>query len=196
MPGEFFSVTVYCGSCRVDAQYRNAARELGRAIGDRGWRLVYGGNDTGMMGDLADGCRDAGGHVTGISPALFGDVSDKRCDEFVVAEDMSHRKAELQRRADGFVALPGGIGTLEEFFETLVGRHIGVHGKPVILLNLDGFYTPLIDWLRNCTDAGFVRPKVWEQLHVVDTIADAIALLAEAAVGPARTPDSVPAGAG
>ena len=172
-----FNVTVFASSTKVDSVYFDAAHELGRAVANRGWGLVYGGNAAGPMGAVADACRDAGGYVTGVSPSLFGDIMDKRCNEFVVAEDMRHRKAEMERRGQAFVTLPGGIGTLEEFFEILVGRHLATHDKPVILANVNGYYDPLVQWLRLGTEQKFVRPAVWEQLHVADTIGAAVSLL-------------------
>ena len=169
-----FAVTCYCSSCTVDRPYHDAAGELGLAIGSRGWTLVYGGNHCGLMGDLADAVRQTGGRVVGVSPPLFGDVDDKLADEFVIADDMRHRKAEMERRGDAFVVLPGGIGTLEEFFEILVGRHLAVHDKPVLLVNVNGFYDPLIRWLRDGTRTGFVRPAVWDQLEVLPTVTAAL----------------------
>ena len=177
-----FHVTAFASSCRgVAAVHFDAARDFGAAVAREGWALVYGGNTPGPMGAMADACRAGGGRVVGVSPALFGDLNDRQCDEFVVADDMRHRKAEMERRGDAFVTLPGGIGTMEEFFEILVGRHLRQHDKPVILLDVAGYYRPLIEWLRRGTDAGFVRPGVWEQLHVAEGVDAAIDVLRDAA---------------
>ncbi len=165
----------------MDQAFHDAAARLGHEIGTRSWTLIYGGNYCGLMADVADGVRNGGGRVVGISPPFFGDVDDKLADEFVVATDMRHRKAEMERRGDAFVILPGGIGTLEEFFEILVGRHLAVHDKPVLLVNINGFYDPLIAWLRQSTDTGFVRPAVWDQLEVVADVEAVARRLSQAA---------------
>src|ERR1700733_524209 len=110
------SVTVYCSSSREVAQvYLDAAEELGRAIAREGWQLVYGGNDCGCMGALAHAARDAGGKVIGVTPQLLVDngIADQKCDELIVPPDMRQRKALLESRGDAFIALPGGLGTLE-----------------------------------------------------------------------------------
>ena len=140
-------VTVYCSSSRdVDQVYFEAARELGRGMAQRGWPLVYGGNDLGLMGALANATRDAGGKVIGVTPQFLVDegIADLRCDELIVTATMRERKAIMENRADAFVTLPGGLGTLEEIFEIIVGRVLGVHSKPIVLLNINGFYDPLL----------------------------------------------------
>ncbi|MEM7808711.1 MAG: TIGR00730 family Rossman fold protein [Planctomycetota bacterium] len=175
-----FCVTVFCGSGNVDPSFHEAARELGEGIGNAGMTLVYGGNYTGLMADVSDGVRNTGGRVVGISPPLFGDLNDTKCDEFVIATDMRHRKAEMEQRGDAFVILPGGIGTLEEFFEILVGRQLHVHAKPVILLDINGFYRPLIDWMKHATTLGFVRQVTWEELQIATSADEALQLLANA----------------
>ncbi len=173
------AVTVFCGSGRVDPIYHEAARALGDAIGRRGMTLVYGGNHTGLMADVSDAARDAGGRVVGVSPPLFGDLNDGKCDEFIVSGNMRDRKAEMERRGDAFVILPGGIGTLEEFFEILVGRQLRVHGKPVILLNIAGFYDPLLAWLRQATELGFIRAVTWDELQIAASAEEALDLIAQ-----------------
>lgn len=174
-----FAVTVFLSSTKVDRVFFDAASQLGGAIAEQGWTLVYGGNNVGPMGALAAGARTKGGRVVGISPRLFGDAMDPSCDEFVVAEDMRHRKAELERRASAFVILPGGIGTLEEFFEILVGRFLGLHGKPIVLVNIAGFYDPLLEMMRRGIETGFVRPSAWELVEVVTDVPEAMTRLAE-----------------
>src|SRR3954470_12359060 len=119
------AVTVYCASSkRVAAQYLEAARELGQAIARQKWVLVYGGNCIGCMGIMADAARAGGGKVVGISPQLMVDkgIGDAKCDELIVTEGMRERKRLMEDRGDAFVVLPGGIGTLEEVFEILVGK--------------------------------------------------------------------------
>src|SRR5687768_6711291 len=119
------AVTVYCSSSKsVPAVYFTAAAEMGRAIAGEGWALVYGGNAVGCMGALADAARAAGGRVIGVTPQLLVDhgIADRQCHELIVTATMRERKALLERRADAFIALPGGLGTFEEVFEILVGR--------------------------------------------------------------------------
>src|SRR5882762_9791059 len=131
------AVTVYCSSSRsVAPVYFDAARELGREIACAGWTLVYGGNNIGLMDAVACACRSAGGRVIGITPQLMVDegIADPHCAELIVTTTMRERKALLEARGDAFVALPGGIGTFEEFFEVLVGRMLGYHAKPIVVL--------------------------------------------------------------
>src|SRR5688500_9795335 len=141
------AVTVYCSSSNhVPGVYLDAAAELGHAIASHGWTLVYGGNAVGCMGKLADAARAAGGRVVGVTPQLLVDygIADRNCHELIVSATMRERKALLEQRGDAFVALPGGLGTFEEVFEILVGRTLGYHAKPVVLLNVAGYYAPLL----------------------------------------------------
>lgn len=174
------AVTVYCSSStRVAPAFSEAATALGRAIAQNNWTLVYGGNSIGMMQALADGCRGAGGKVVGITPQLFIDkgIGDTRCDELILAEGMRQRKALMEERADSFIALPGGLGTLEEFFEILCGRSLGCHDKPIVLLNVSGFYDPLLAMIEHGLQHHFIRPGTRELFHVAATVEDAIAYL-------------------
>lgn len=171
------AVTVYCSSsARVAAVYHAAAADLGRAIALQGWRLVYGGNAVGLMAVLADAARAAGGKVIGVTPRLFVDqgVQDTRCDELVVTESMRDRKEILEQRGDAIVALPGGIGTLEEWFEVLVGKQLRYHNKPIVLLNTDNFYAPLLQMIDQGIAANFIRPKSKTLFHPAGTVDDAI----------------------
>src|SRR5437016_4730540 len=130
------AITVYCSSSNeVASAYFDAARELGRAIASNGWKLVYGGNNVGLMGALADAVRAGGGKVIGVTPQIFIDhgLDDRECEELLVTECMRTRKAAMEARGDAFVALPGGLGTLEELFEIIVGRQLGFHTKPIVL---------------------------------------------------------------
>src|SRR3954468_12383983 len=118
------AVTVYCSSSsKVAPIFADATAELGRAIAQRGWKLIYGGNAVGLMGVLADACRAGGGKVVGVTPRLFIDkgVADCRCEELIVTDGMRDRKATMEQRGDAFIALPGGFGTFEEFFEIICG---------------------------------------------------------------------------
>jgi uncharacterized protein (TIGR00730 family) len=132
-------ITVFCSSATVEAVYHEAAHELGAFIARRGMTLVYGGNHSGVMASLGDGARSAHGRIVGVSPKLFGDLIDRKVSRFIEATDMRHRKATMEQLGDAFVILPGGIGTMEEFFEILVGRQLKQHDKPIVLLNTNGF---------------------------------------------------------
>ncbi len=183
------AVTVYCSSSRdVAPLYISAARELGTLIAQAGLRLVYGGNDLGSMGALADAVRDAGGHVTGITPRKLVDegVADEKCDELIVTAGMRERKAAMETHGDAFIALPGGLGTLEELFEILVARFLGYHDKPIVVLSLDGFYAPLLAMIDHAVELRFMKPRVRQLFFVATTAAQAIDWLTR----PARASDS------
>jgi hypothetical protein len=174
------SVTVFLSSARnVDRIYFDAARALGNAIAREGWTLVYGGNYVGCMAAVADGAREMGGTVVGITPQLFVDrnLADTLCDELIVADSMRQRKHLLEQRGDAFVALPGGLGTFEEFFEIVVGGQLAYHHKPVVLLNVNGFYTPLLQLIDNGVAQGFIRPEARAIIRVADSVAEAVAIL-------------------
>jgi uncharacterized protein (TIGR00730 family) len=174
------SVTVYCSSSSaVSPEYHSAARELGMGIAQQGWRLIYGGNFVGLMAAVAQGARDAGGKVTGITPQLMVDkgLSDKLADELVVTNDMRDRKALLEERGDAFVALPGGLGTYEEVFEILVGRQLGYHNKPIVLLNIADYYRPLLNMVEHGIEQRFIKTAARELFYVAENVSQAIAFL-------------------
>ena len=178
--GTIRSVTVYCSSSRtVPRVYPQAAAEVGRAIASQGWTLVYGGNCVGCMGELANGARAAGGKVVGVTPQIMVDegIGDDLCDELIVTPGMRERKAVLEQRGDAFVALPGGIGTFEELFEILVGRVLGCHDKPIVILNIAGYYDPLVAMLEHGIEQGFIRPKVREAYFVTDSVESGVEFL-------------------
>jgi len=177
------AVTVYCSSSRhVDGVYTRTAAELGAEIARRGWRLVYGGNHIGCMGALADAARNAGGKVTGITPQLLVDegIADEHCDELVVTSGMRERKALLEQRADAFVTLPGGLGTFEEVFEIIVGRMLGYHSKPIVLLNVAGYYDPLLAMIGHGIEQRFIKAKARDAYFVASDVAMTIEHLARA----------------
>lgn len=174
------NITVFSSSSTtVDPKYFDAARSLGAAIAREGWTTVYGGNDVGPMGALAGGARSAKGRVVGITPQYFVDVgcADKACDELIVVESMRARKHLLEQRADAFVALPGGIGTLEELVEIWVGRQLEMHRKPIVLLNLDGFWEPLIELFRQGIASKFYRANTFDMVRVASSVNDVITTL-------------------
>jgi uncharacterized protein (TIGR00730 family) len=154
-----FSLCVYCGSRRGDdAAFADAAHAVGTAIGRRGWQLVYGGGRMGLMGAVADAALEAGARVVGIVPALLmaREVGHRGISELVIVETMHQRKQQMAERADAFLALPGGIGTLEELFEVWTWRQIGYHDQPIGLLNTAGYYDPLIEFLHRGVRQGFL----------------------------------------
>jgi cytokinin riboside 5'-monophosphate phosphoribohydrolase len=164
-------LTVYASSANaVDDRYREAARELARRIGARGDELIYGGTSVGVMGVLAGETRRAGSRVTGVLPQLLADrgLADDACDEVVVTTDMAGRKQVMISRADAFVALPGGFGTLEELFEVLTLKQLGYHAKPIVLLDVEGFWTPLLAVFSHLFDLRFAREEYAQLYHVTD----------------------------
>jgi uncharacterized protein (TIGR00730 family) len=154
-----FSICVYCGSrSGNDPRYADAARELGELIGRRGHRLVYGGGNTGLMAAVADGALAAGGQVLGIIPKrlVARELGHPRIQELRTVDTMHDRKLQMAEAADAFVALPGGLGTLEELFEVWTWQQLGYHARPIGLLDTAGFYGPLLAMLAQAQSAGFV----------------------------------------
>jgi uncharacterized protein (TIGR00730 family) len=171
------AVTVYCSSSsRVPRIYFDAAEALGAAIAREKWKLVYGGNAVGLMGALADAVRGHKGQVIGITPQVLVEkgISDEQCDELIVTTGMRERKALLEERGDAFIALPGGLGTFEEIFEIIVGRQLGCHSKPIVLLNVNRYYDPLLAMLQHGVEQGFIRVADQEWFHQSTNVAEAI----------------------
>jgi uncharacterized protein (TIGR00730 family) len=183
------SVCVFCGSKRGDRPgYSTAARTVGTTLAEREIQLVYGGGDIGLMGDAADAALAAGGRVVGIIPEFMIDfeIAHHGLSELVVVESMHARKAEMAARADGFIALPGGWGTLEELLEVTTWAQLGLHTKPVGVLDVDGFFARFVDFLDHAVDEGFIKPKHRELLLVDDDI-DELLRRMELAVPPGGT---------
>jgi hypothetical protein len=155
------NVCVYCGSSTGGrASYADGARRLARALARRGLGLVYGGARVGLMGVLADEMLAAGGTAVGVIPQALLDreVAHRGLNELVVTGSMHQRKTEMAERADGFIALPGGVGTLEELFEVWTWAQLGLHAKPCGLLDVDGYFAPLTRFLDRTAAEGFVKP--------------------------------------
>ncbi len=170
------TVAMYTSSSdAVDERYRRAVHELGAAIGGRGDTLVYGGTAIGLMGVLADAVRGNGGRVVGVLPQLMADrgLTDDACDEVVVTDDMAGRKQEMITRADAFVALPGGFGTLEELFEVLTLKQLGYHSKPIALYDVDGFFRPLLALFDDLFARRFAKPE-YAQLYRIAPDVEAV----------------------
>lgn len=168
---DFHTVCVFCGSSPgANDAYRAQARELGETIAKRSLRLVYGGGNVGLMGVVADAALAAGGEVVGVIPQqlVAREVAHTGLTELRVVQSMHERKAVMAELASGFVALPGGLGTLEEFFEIWTWAQLGLHRKPYALLNTAGFFDPLITFLDRLVAERFVRPEHRDVL-LVDT---------------------------
>jgi uncharacterized protein (TIGR00730 family) len=161
------SVAVYCGSSSGNqAEYTQQAQAMGRELARRGLTLVYGGGCVGLMGIIADAVLAEGGKVIGVIPKFLADkeVAHRNCTELHVVETMHQRKLLMADLADGFVAMPGGFGTLEELFEVLTWGQLGLHGKPVGLLNTLGFYDALLGLLDHMSAEAFLRRENREQV--------------------------------
>jgi uncharacterized protein (TIGR00730 family) len=165
-------ICVFAGSnAGADAQYRLAARDLGLALVRRQAGLVYGGARVGLMGALADAVLGAGGHVTGVIPEslVAREVAHQGLSELLMVASMHERKAAMNSLADGFIALPGGWGTLEEFFEVLTWAQLGLHRKPCGLLNVNGFFDRLLSFLDHAVNERFVRAENHAMVLVANT---------------------------
>jgi uncharacterized protein (TIGR00730 family) len=160
---------VYCGSSAgVRPVYAQAARAVGDALGRHGFGLVYGGGRAGLMGILADAVLAAGGKVVGVIPTSLAtdEIAHSELTELHVVPGMHERKALMAERASGFLTLPGGIGTFEEFFETLTWAALGLHAKPIGILNVAGYFDPLFGLLEHAVGEGFVRKSCLEHMLV------------------------------
>jgi uncharacterized protein (TIGR00730 family) len=178
-------VGVFCGAKPGHRPgFLDCARDLGTALGSSGIGLVYGGSADGLMGELADAVLRAGGHVIGVIPRHLTqhDPVKTDIDECHIVETMHERKSTMYRLADSFIALPGGFGTLDEFFEILTWRKIGLHRKSIVMLNLAGYFDTLLGMVEHATEEGFISPDDRRLLSIVDTVADAMAVVGQAGV--------------
>jgi uncharacterized protein (TIGR00730 family) len=177
---ELSSICVFCGS-NPGAQpaYVETAEAVGRGLAQRGVRLVYGGSKVGMMGALADAARFAGGEVTGVMPQAMLDreIGHTGLDDLRVVGSMHERKALMAELSDAFIALPGGVGTLEELFEVYTWAQLGIHEKPLGLLDVAGYYRPLVAFLDHSVQERFVRPSTRSLLAVSEDLDDLLAAL-------------------
>lgn len=181
-------VAVYCGSASpADPVYVAAARSVGRELAERGIGIVYGGGRLGLMGTVADAALAAGGEVIGVIPeALVGsEVAHRRCTELHVVGGMHERKRMFTDLADGFITLPGGVGTMDELWEAISWAQLGYHSDPVGVLNVAGYFDQLIAFNRHMIDVGFIRPD-HAGIMIVEERLDAL-LSAMAAYVPHRT---------
>lgn len=173
-------VCVYAASSRnLDQAYVDAAAELGRALAEASIDVVFGGGRVGLMGAIADAALDAGGRALGVIPQFMRDIewAHEGLTELYVVETMHERKSLMIELADGFVALPGGCGTLEELFEVITWKRLALHGKPIVMLNTGGYFDPCVEMLERCIREGFMTTAhgaMWgvadEPAQVLDTL--------------------------
>jgi len=180
------TVCVFCSSSNsIDSRYLELAREFGGHFGPRGWTLVSGGGSVSMMGELARSVRASGGHTIGVIPQALKDleVADLEADELVVTHDMRQRKGVMDERSDAFVALPGGIGTLEELMEAWTSRSLAMHDKPVVVLDPWDDYGLLRRQVDAWVDRGFVSKTSLQRVHWVQDPAQVLTTLEAALAG-------------
>ena len=166
----------------MEQPYRDAAVRLGRLLAENGIRLVYGGGRIGLMGLCADAALAAGGQVTGVIPNHLHDVEvgHTGLTELIVTDDMHSRKAKMFELSDAFAILPGGLGTLDETLEILTWRQLGLHDKPVLIVNVGGYWAPLMDLLGHVVAKGFASPSVAGLFQVVESVDAVIRAIREA----------------
>ena len=188
-----FAVCVYCGASEgLNPAMPEAAQRVGRLLGERRWRLVYGGGRSGLMGALADAALAAGAHVVGVIPQslMAREVGHPGLSELHVVQTMHQRKQMMAERSDAFLALPGGIGTLEELFETWTWRQLGYHAKPLGLLNVAGYYDALLQFVRGACTSGFLSRDQLDLLVVDDDAERLLHTLNRLAANPRPAPES------
>ncbi|MEG2047775.1 MAG: TIGR00730 family Rossman fold protein [Comamonas sp.] len=183
-----FSICVYCGSRPGEnPAYTEAAIAVGQWIGKLGGQLVYGGGRSGLMGTVAEATRQAGGRVVGVIPQALVDkeLANTACDELHIVANMHERKAMMAERSNAFLALPGGIGTFEEFFEVWTWRQLGYHDKPIGLLNTAGYYDHMLQFLGSSVASGFMGPWQMDLIRHGADIGELLqALVEEAGLAP------------
>jgi uncharacterized protein (TIGR00730 family) len=185
------NICVYCGSnTGTNPAYAAAARQLGQAMAKERIGLVYGAGGLGLMGELARSVLAHGGRVTGIIPAFLSKKERmlRDADELIVVDDMHQRKKLMFDKSDAFVALPGGIGTLEELVEQLTWAQLGRHTKPIVLVNIDGFWEPLLALLRHMNEEAFIRPDMDVRFLTVARAEDVVPAILAAAAQPRPEP--------
>ena len=174
------NITVYCSSSgALEPHFAEGARAVGSALAAAGLTMVYGGGSAGLMGECARAAKAGGGRVIGIITGKLDALEHgwRGCDELQIVESMPERRTRMMALADGYVVLPGGLGTYEEFFEVLVSRQLGDHGAPIVVVNHDGYYEPLIAMIEHGITHNFIRPAIREALVVVDAAEFAVQAL-------------------
>lgn len=185
-----WAVCVYCASGPTHPELLDLAARLGRAVADRNWTLVSGGGNVSAMGAVAAAARSRGGRTVGVIPKalVHREVADVDADDLIVTDTMRQRKQVMEDSADAFITLPGGIGTLEEMFETWTAGYLGMHTKPVVLLDPDGHYDGLLSWLDGLLATGFVAQAALDRLLVVRDVDAALDLCAPGPIPPVSSP--------
>lgn len=174
------SITVFCGSSfGSDPIYQEQATLLGQTLANHHIQLVYGGADVGLMGAVADGVLNAGGKVIGVLPFFLQskEIAHKQLTELILVETMHERKTKMNELCDGVIVLPGGYGTLEEFFEMITWAQLGLHQKPIGILNIDGFYDDLIKLVQTMVDKGFLKPINRDMLLISNNIDELLEMM-------------------
>lgn len=169
------TVCVYCGSSsNIDPDFFTETERMGQLIAQEGWGLVYGGGRVGLMGTVADATLNAGGEVTGIIPWHIQQREIEHTDltSLHVVDTMHERKQMMVDKSDAFIILPGGLGTMDETFEILTWKQLGLHDKPVVIVNLKGYWTPFVQLIENMSKEGLIRKDDKNLFHVVDNVTD------------------------
>jgi uncharacterized protein (TIGR00730 family) len=191
------SICVYCGSSPGRGEtYRRAGAAFGRAIAEAGLRLVFGGGTRGIMGAVAMGCIEAGGRVTGVIPRFLlekeaGGPAQDRFDDLVITDNMHQRKHVMFEKSDAFVAMPGGIGTLEEIVEIMTWAQLGHHRKPMVFANIDGFWDPMLSLIAHMRAEGFLHSADRAMPVIAPTVEEIIPRIIRAATPAAAGDDTV-----
>lgn len=173
-------ICVFCGSAvGARAEYAAAARDLGRAMAEHGYGMIFGGGSVGLMGVTADSALEAGGEVVGVIPDVIVDceVGHNGLTELCVVRTMHERKAMMAERADAFIALPGGFGTMDEFMEIVTWAQLRIHSKPCVLVNVRGYYDPLLRFLDTAVEEGFIRMENRSLVRVARDAAEALEVI-------------------
>ena len=177
------AICVFCGASHgLDPAYTQAARRFGELLVENGFMLVFGGGRIGLMGEVAQGVSDRDGDILGIIPGFLRHLEPplRVRSKIVVTETLNERKTQMFAASDGFAVLPGGLGTLDEFFEAYTEAQLHQHRKPIVLLNTKGFFAPLLNLINHMVEEGFVQPETRHLIEVADTPEDAITIFAAA----------------
>jgi len=170
-------ICVYgAASDEIAEPFKKTGHALGYQLAQRGHSLVFGGGDHGMMGAVARGVHDGGGHITGIQPGFFNvdGVLYPLCDEYIYTDTMRERKQMMEDKSDAFIVTPGGVGTYEEFFEILTLKQLGRHRKPIVILNTDGYYDPMLQMIKIAIGEKFINEKNLSLFYLTDEVTQAL----------------------